>query len=255
LGGDVMNEVGLVIPSYNEHECIAQLINEIRFAVPEIIIVVVDDSPNERTAEALLPLLNQQTILIRRKTKGGRGTAVIEGIAKLLTFECEIILEMDADFSHPPAQIPQLIEQLKKESLDLLIASRYLPESRIQNWPLSRRVFSFSSNKLARAVLGVPICDYTNGFRCYSRAAADLVAKTCGKLGTGFISLSEILVNLYFRGFRVAEVPTVFVNRVRGESSLNAKEITNAVKGLARIYGLKNQLRKDANEGLAKSNH
>ena len=86
--------------------------------------------------------------------------------------------------------------------------------------------------------------DYTNGFRLYSKKAAAELVNTCGKLGNGFISLSEILVNLYYRQYSIGEVPTVFVNRIRGESSLSFKEIWNAVVGLKRIYQLKRQLSK-----------
>lgn len=246
-------KIGLVIPCYNEHECIASLVAEIRKHCPDIMIVAVDDSPNDLTASALKPLLNDSTRLIRRTTKGGRGTAVIAGLAELTKAGVDFALEMDADFSHPPAQIPELIDTVRRRGLDMLIASRYLPQSQIKNWPLSRRVFSFCSNKLARAVLGVPVCDYTNGFRCYSRRAAELIVSTCGKLGTGFISLSEILVNIYYRDYKVGEVPTVFVNRVRGESSLNSKEISNALSGLARIYRLKKGLKKELMRGQSES--
>lgn len=246
-------KTGVVIPSYNEHECIAQLVGEIRKHVPDVEIVVVDDSPNEMTADALKPVLNERAHLIRRKTKGGRGTAVIEGVKFLLGREVDCVVEMDADFSHPPSQIPELVKKAGAENLDMLIASRYLPESQIKNWPLSRTVFSFCSNKLARAVLSVPVCDYTNGFRFYSRRAAELVAGTCGRLGTGFIALSEILVNLYYRGYKIGETPTVFVNRVRGESSMNSKEIKNALTGLFRIHGLKKELLRGANENVAEN--
>lgn len=246
-----MSKVGVVIPSYNEHECIASLVSEIRATVPESLIVIVDDSPNEKTAEALREYLNEKTHIIRRKAKGGRGTAVIEGLSFLVGNDVDVALEMDADFSHPPRQIPELVKTLQERNLDLLIASRYLPESRIENWPLSRRIFSFLSNKLTRVTLGIPVCDYTNGFRCYSRPAAEIVAQTCGKLGSGFISLSEILVNLYYRGYTVGEVPTRFVNRVRGESSLNSKEITNALRGLIRIRQLRVQLAKNKGSDIS----
>jgi dolichol-phosphate mannosyltransferase len=149
---------------------------------------------------------------------------------------------MDADFSHPPQQIPELVRFAEERDADLVIASRYLPESRISNWPLSRRIFSRLSNFLARRVLSVPVRDYTNGFRCYSRRATELIVATCGSRGSGFIALSEILVSIYYRGMRVVETPTHFVNRVRGQSSLNRREIANALHGLFKIYGLKREL-------------
>ncbi|MDB6059760.1 MAG: polyprenol monophosphomannose synthase, partial [Verrucomicrobiales bacterium] len=181
-----------------------------------------------------------------RTSKGGRGSAVLEGLRQLTALGCSQFVEIDADFSHPPSQLPSLLKEARERNLDMLVASRYLPQSAIKNWPLSRRVFSKCSNILARIVLGVPIADYTNGYRVYSSAAVRIVNETCGRHGKGFISLSEILVNLYFRGLRVGETPTIFVNRARGESSVNSQEIKNALVGLFRIYSLKRQLQKAA---------
>jgi dolichol-phosphate mannosyltransferase len=236
--------VGVVIPAYKEAENIGPLIEEISRHFPSARIVVVDDSPDQETASAFAKLNPANGNLIHRDSKGGRGSAVIAGISFLLGHGCTRILEMDADFSHPPAQIQALMHEATSCQADLLIASRYLPLSRIENWPLSRRIFSRCANLLARSVLGVPISDYTNGYRVYSERAARLIVKTCGKLGRGFIPLSEILVNLYYRGMKVSETPTIFVNRIRGESSVNFAEIKDAAFGLAKIYLLKLKLKK-----------
>jgi dolichol-phosphate mannosyltransferase len=177
-----------------------------------------------------------------RLEKGGRGSAVIEGMSHLLGQNCQWIVEMDADFSHPPKQLSSLLDLAKNRQLDLLIASRYLPESKIENWPLTRRIFSKLSNLLARTLLQVPISDYTNGYRVYSHRGATVVVETCGRLGKGFISLSEILVNIYYRGLIVGETPTIFTNRIRGQSSLNFTEISNAFFGLFKILKLKLKL-------------
>jgi dolichol-phosphate mannosyltransferase len=235
-------QTGVVIPTYLEGKNIASLILSILEFCPEAQVVIVDDSPTNETADAVRSLNKSNVTAIHRKQKGGRGSAVIEGIAYLLKQDCTWIVEMDADFSHPPSQIPALLKEVREKNLDLLIASRYLPESIIENWPLTRRLFSKASNLLARQTLRVPICDYTNGYRVYSKNAASLIVETCGKLGKGFIALSEILVNLYFRDLKVAEVPTIFTNRVRGESSVNASEVTNALVGLLKILKLKWQL-------------
>ncbi len=237
-------KVGVVIPSYNEGENIAQLIKEVKKYIPEADVLVVDDSPNDETSKAVKGVDLPGVGLVHRKEKGGRGSAVIAGVRKLIDRDCKIVVEMDADFSHPPSQIPQLVDYLQKENLDLLIAARYLPESRIENWPLSRRIFSKLSNILTKLTLQVPVSDYTNGFRVYSKRASDIIVKHCGRLGTGFIPLSEILVSVYYRDLVVGEVPTVFVNRVRGESSLNFKEIKNAFTGLMKIWRLKRHLKK-----------
>lgn len=235
-----LSTIGISIPTYKEAANIAALIGELRSVVPGARIVVVDDSPDLETARAAEPLVNASTELIHREEKGGRGSAALLGLRRCLAAGCDVILEMDADFSHAPKEMPSLIDALR--DADMVIGSRYLPQSRIVNWPWSRRLFSHLANVLARTVLRVPIHDYTNGYRAYSRRAAETIDRTCGKLGKGFIPLSEILVNLYYRGFRITEVPTVFVNRARGESSVTFWEIRNALVGLFRIYGLKRAL-------------
>lgn len=236
------DRLGIVIPAYKEADNIAPLIQAIRKELPEAEIVVVDDSPDESTKDAVLKLNDPFAMVVHRTTKGGRGSAVLEGIAILLKKGCTRIGEMDADFSHPPSQLPALIKEASDRNLDLLVASRYLPTSRIENWPLGRRVFSIASNHLARFMLGIPICDYTNGYRLYSRRAGERIVETCGKLGKGFIALSEILVNVYCSGLTVGETPTIFTNRLRGESSVNYHEIKNALLGLWGIYLLKKRL-------------
>jgi dolichol-phosphate mannosyltransferase len=236
--------VGVVVPAYKEADNIAKLVHEILRFAPHARVVVVDDSPDLATKQVVEALGLPNVTVTHRDAKGGRGSAVIEGIRQLVASGCTQIVEMDADFSHPPSQIPELLREAPARGLDMLIGSRYLPRSEIVNWPLSRRVFSKCSNLLARVVLGVPITDYTNGYRVYSLPAAKLVAETCGQKGKGFISLSEILVNLHYRGFRVGEVPTTFVNRLRGESSVNFEEIKNALTGLFDIFFLKRRLRR-----------
>lgn len=242
-------KLGIVIPAYNEDENLVELVREIMSLPQHPDIVVVDDSAHDTCARALENLRLTQLKVIHRKLKGGRGSAVIDGIRELLkAASYDAILEMDADFSHPPSQIPQLLAEQKKQGVDLLIASRYLRGSKILNWPLSRRIFSLCANILARFVLGVPVRDYTNGFRLYNRRAAECVDKTCGHLGTGFISLSEILVNLHYRDFLIGETPTIFRNRIRGESAMNFKEIQNAAIGLFKIRLLRKNLEKMSNK-------
>jgi dolichol-phosphate mannosyltransferase len=254
-----MNRVGLVIPAYREGENIAHLIRAIFSTLPMSEVVVVDDSPDEGTRKAVESVKapdggrHTQLHYVHRSEKGGRGSAVIEGLRLLLQRDCEILIEMDADFSHPPEQLPELLKLRAQHGADLVIASRYLPRSRILNWPLSRRIFSKCANLLARAVLRIPISDYTNGYRCYSRQAGELISEKCGRLGKGFISLSEILVTLHSYGHKLLETPTVFTNRVRGESSLNLTELKNAALGIFQIKMLQNELKSQQRDGLLTS--
>ncbi|MFA6954798.1 MAG: polyprenol monophosphomannose synthase [Thermoanaerobaculia bacterium] len=236
--------VGVVVPTYKESENIVALVDEVAAVLPGVEIVVVDDSPDDATAAAVRNAGRDRVRIVHRDAKSGRGSAVLLGIGMLLESGCEQIAEMDADFSHPPSQLPELLATARSKGTDLLIASRYLPSSRIDNWPRSRRLFSRTANFVARNLLGVPVRDYTNGYRMYSRRGATLITETCGRLGRGFIPLSEILVNLHFRGYAIAEVPTHFVNRLRGESSVNAREIADALSGLWKIFLLRRRLQK-----------
>ena len=179
-------------------------------------------------------------LYFHRGKKLGRGSAVIYGLKKALKIrKISNFIEMDADMSHRPSEIKKNIKIFEKRSLDLLIASRYLKKSKIINWPISRKILSKCSNLIARFLLQVPISDYTNGFRIYSKRGAKLISSSCGNIGDGFIVLSEIILTLNNRGFSIAETPSVFVNRERGESSVNLGLIFQSIIGLINLYYLK----------------
>ena len=233
---------GIAIPTFRESQNIAVLIRALQEQIPDVMIVVVDDTEDSSTVDAAAPLAGPNVRIVHRGQKDGRGSAALAGIRLLLEMNAAPVAEMDADFSHDPRELPTLIRTLENTGSGMVIGSRYLEASRIVNWPFARHVFSRASNLLARLLLGVPIRDYTNGYRVYTRDAARVMSETCGRIGRGFIPLSETLVNLYYRGYDVVEVATVFVNRTRGESSVTLSEITNALRGLFRIHALKRKL-------------
>jgi dolichol-phosphate mannosyltransferase len=250
---------GVVVPCYREAETIGRLVDALQRLPTCARIVIVDDSPDDQTERAVSRYLRGEAgpvsavgpsspavgrvTYIHRTRKDGRGSAVLAGLEVLATDETlTAFIEMDADYSHDPAEIAGLVATLGRA--DMVIASRYLPASEIVGWPIGRHVFSAASNRLARRVLGIPLADYTNGFRCYCRRAADIVRRECGHAGRGFISLSETLVNLHCRGLRIVEVPTRFVNRQRGESSLSRREVMSAAIGLVQVARLKRRLDK-----------
>ena len=233
--------IAIVIPSYNELENIKKLIESILIAIKNPKIVIVDDSLNNDIEEITKNFDNINYIF--RGKKLGRGSAVIQGMNSVINDkEINKIIEMDADLSHDPQEIKRNLQKFEDEDLDLLISSRYLKGSKIINWSLNRKVFSFLSNKLARFVLQVPITDYTNGFRIYSRKSVEHIIANCGKIGDGFIILSEILVELHFNNFKVSETHSVFKNRVRGTSSVTLREILNAFFGLFKILAKKRKI-------------
>ena len=241
--------IAIIIPVFKESDNIEKLIFSILNILKDPIIVIVDDSPDKEAQEKIKNFNNIRYIY--RGTKLGRGSAVIEGMKNLIN-EKEIskIIEMDADLSHDASEINNNLKIFEKDNLDLLISSRYLKDSRIINWNLSRKIFSLLANRFAKFVLKIPITDYTNGFRIYSRNSIKHIVLNCGKIGGGFIILSEILVELYCNNFKVKEVPSVFKNRIRGESSVTLRLILNSFFGLLKIYKKKIKLINKINQKI-----
>jgi len=236
-------ELIIIIPTFNEKNNIGVLVEKIFKLSDNIKIVIVDDSPDQGIKEIISKYKN--IYYIHRGKKSGRGSAVIRGMNFALeNFSSRYLIEMDADLSHDPNEIINNVNFFLNENIDLLISSRYLKKSKIINWPPERKLLSFFANNLAKYILKVPINDYTNGFRIYSNKAAKHVIANCGKVGDGFIILSEILVQLYYNNFKIKEIESTFVNRVRGDSSVTFKEIFKSLTGLFKIYQLKNKLKR-----------
>ncbi len=235
--------VCIVIPSFNENENINLLLDEIyKIDLNNYSVVIIDDS--RESFKNQIKFRNDKIYYIHRGKKLGRGSAVLYGISHILNSnkDIKIFVEMDADMSHHPNELLRNINFFKKKNLDLLISSRYLKKSKIINWPINRKILSYLSNKLSNWVLRVPISDYTNGYRIYSLNAAKFITNNCGKIGDGYIVLSEILIQLYYNKFKISEIDTVFVNRVRGTSNVNFSEVLNSLLGLYKIWRIKLKL-------------
>tara|TARA_Y100000741_G_scaffold53288_1_gene36652 strand:- start:1759 stop:2493 length:735 start_codon:yes stop_codon:yes gene_type:complete len=232
-----MKKIGICLPSFNESKNILNLINEILTIKENIIICVVDDNSPDNTYKLLLNKYqnNEKVIVLKRDFKNGRGSAVWEGF-KLLNSEekdIEIFVEMDCDFSHSVHDLKKGIKLFKSDNCDVLLGSRY-PEGQIENWPFIRRIFSFLSNQLIRALLDKNIHDYTNGFRFYNKKALNLLLKNKPK-NKGFIFLSESLGIFLVNKLIIKSFPIFFKNRIRGESNTNIIEILNSLKGIMKI--------------------
>ena len=228
--------IGIVIPAFNEENNIERLVKKIKGKFRDSLIIIVDDSRHKKTWKLIKKKKLKVNYAFRGK-KLGRGSAVIFGLKKLMkNKKIKIFVEMDADFSHNPAELPRNINFFRKNSLDLLIGSRYLKKSKIINWSLKRRVFSILANYLARSLLKIPIYDFTNGYRIYSKRAVKKIIKNCGKIDSGFIVLSEILLELHINNFKIREIESIFVDRKRGESSISLKLILVSLYGLIKLY-------------------
>lgn len=228
--------VAIIIPSYNEEDNLRILVRRIRNHYPDYPIIIVDDSEPDRSRKFAneLSAAHRHVHVISRQTKSGRGSAVIDGLKYAIRDrKTKYFIEMDADLSHNPDEIAVLLEQIA--SCGVVIASRYLPQSRIINWPLRRRILSKYINVLLRSALGIPVSDFTNGFRAYSRDAVQYLTSAT-LVETGFIALSEWLVVLHRAGLSICDVPSTFTDRTHGKSNAGLAEHVNALRGVIRLW-------------------
>ncbi len=228
-----MNEVLVIVPTYKERDNIEKLVNTL-FSLGKGLDVLIVDDGSDGTDELIREMQrgNSRLYLIKREGKGGRGSAVNEGLQWGLKKNYDYLVEMDADISHDPEELPKLLERAAPDTV--VIGSRYARGSQIISWPLKRRVFSKLANVYASLVLGLGIHDYTNGFRVYPRA---LIARMDFEKtrSRGFIALSEIAYELAGLGAKFVEVPIRFVNRKRGASSFSLKEIKESFLSVLKI--------------------
>ena len=228
-------KVGFVLPAYNEHENIFELLKQIDLVFNNKVILIIDDSNNNKIKDKIY--LKKDLQYFKRASKLGRGSAVLSGLKTLLkNEEINFFVEMCTDLADDPKELPDNIKYFLENKLDLLVMSRYLKGSKIINWTIKRKLFSFLANKFAKSLLKVPVSDYTNGYRIYSRKAAAQMVKNCGKISYDFITLSETLVELYIDNLRIGEIKTTFTNREKGESTMNLKLILDSFFGLLKLY-------------------
>jgi len=224
-----MNLIEIVIPTYNAREGIINTISGIRSKVPGAHIIVVDDNSPDKTAKVVQTKFSKDknVSVLMRKGKGGRGSAVIAGFKECLKNKSAIyFIEMDADLCHNPKYIPLMIK--KSKQADVVIVSKYLPLSTTSGLNVKRKILSKLMNFSARTILQVPISDYSNGYRCYTRPAIEYIVNQKLK-AKGFVLLSEIIYRLYKNGFTIAEIPFEFKQQSVSKSNLNIHEITETI--------------------------
>jgi dolichol-phosphate mannosyltransferase len=233
---------GLVIfPTYNEAENIEKIINAVLAQSTELDVLVIDDNSPDKTWEIVerMKATNPKINLIRRPGKMGLGTAYVVGFRYTLEKGYDYCFEMDADFSHPPEDLPRFIKLLP--DYDLIIGSRYCNGVSVVNWPMKRLILSFFACMYARIVTGCPIRDLTAGFKCYSRKVLEKIDLNKLKAdGYGF--QIEIDNMIWRKGFRIKEIPIVFTERRVGVSKMSKGIIWQAFflvlrLRLQRIFG------------------
>jgi dolichol-phosphate mannosyltransferase len=228
----------VVLPTYNEVDNISHLLESVFASLPTTDVLVVDDNSPDGTGELVdrLSQGNPQLHVMHRSGKLGLGTAYIQGFHYAIDNGYDFVFEMDADFSHDPKVLPQLLAAA--QTADLVIGSRYIAGGDTPDWSVIRRCISRGGNVFARAVLGIPIHDCTGGFRCYRTAALRQI-NTEFVTSEGYAFQVEMAYLFWQRGLRVKETPIVFVDRRVGQSKMSKKIVLEAVRWvlLTRIRG------------------
>lgn len=234
-----MNSDSLVIiPTYNEKENAESIVRAVLGLGPHAFdILIIDDGSPDGTAQIIKRLQNEfngRLHLIERKGKLGLGTAYITGFKWALEQGYDYIFEMDADFSHNPADLPRLYAACHDEGADVAIGSRYVSGVNVVNWPMGRVLMSYYASKYVRLITGLPIHDTTAGFKCYRRKVLETIDLDAIRF-KGYAFQIEMKFTAYKCGFKIQEVPVVFVNRRLGESKMNSSIFGEAVFGVIRL--------------------
>jgi dolichol-phosphate mannosyltransferase len=243
--GGLQRERALVIvPTYNERENIARLIDNVLAQDPRLEILVVDDGSPDGTADIVDRMIAASTRvnILRRPRKMGLGTAYVAGFRWALERGYDFVFEMDADFSHDPSQLPEFLRAI--QSADLVLGSRYREgKVSVVNWPISRLILSYFANVYARRVTGLQVWDATGGFKCFRRSVLEAIDLNEVR-SNGYAFQIEMSYRAVRRGFRIVEIPIVFVDRTEGTSKMSKTIVREAVWMVWRLrwWALTNKL-------------
>jgi dolichol-phosphate mannosyltransferase len=229
----------VIIPTYNEKENIENIIRAVTSRPEHLFnILVIDDGSPDGTADIVKGLMQEEfrdrLFLVERSGKLGLGTAYIAGFKWALEHGYEYIFEMDADFSHAPADLPRLLAACKDEGYDMSIGSRYVSGVNVVNWPMGRVLMSYFASKYVQLVTRLKIHDTTAGFVCYRRRVLETIDLDDIRF-KGYAFQIEMKFTAYKCGFRIKEVPVVFVNRELGTSKMSGGIFSEAAFGVMRL--------------------
>lgn len=226
----------VIIPTYNEKENIENIINAV-FALPVMFdVLIIDDNSPDGTAAIVERMQKQwdgRLHLLKRSGKLGLGTAYIMGFKWCLNAGYEFIIEMDADFSHPPKKLLEL-RQACLDGADVAIGSRYVSGVNVVNWPMGRVIMSYYASAYVRIVTGMNVRDTTAGFVCYRRNVLEAIDLDKIRF-KGYAFQIEMKFTAFKMGCRIKEVPIIFVNRVLGTSKMNSSIFGEAVFGVLQL--------------------
>jgi dolichol-phosphate mannosyltransferase len=224
----------IVIPTYNEIENIHILLDAVLSSAPNLHVIIVDDNSPDGTGQAAdkLSATDERILVIHREGKLGLGTAYIAGFKRALAEEADLIMEMDADFSHDPVYIPKLIAAA--QNADVAIGSRYVPGGATPDWGLGRKVISRGGSLYAKIILGLRVNDLTGGFKCFQRGVLEAIDLDAVH-SSGYSFQIEMNYKTSQKGFRITEVPIVFPDRRVGKSKMSRHIVTEAMTMVPRL--------------------
>lgn len=229
IGESLPDRALVIVPTYNERFNIARLIPAVLAQDPSLEMLIVDDASPDGTGGVVdaIAANNDRVHVIHREGKLGLGTAYIAGFGWALERKYDLIFEMDADFSHNPELLPEFLQSVKEA--DVVLGSRYQGgRVNVVNWPMSRLFLSYAANIYARAVTGLPVSDTTGGFKCFRRNVLESIDLNSVK-SNGYAFQIEMSFRAWKRGFRLVEIPIIFVDRTEGVSKMSKKIVREAV--------------------------
>jgi len=235
-----LGRVLVVVPTYNEASTLPEVAARLRRAVPDADLLVVDDASPDGTGAVADRLAGDPAVhVLHRSAKTGLGTAYVAGFRWALAAGYDVVVEMDADGSHAPEQLPRLLDALP--GADLVLGSRWVPGGEVRNWPTGRQLLSRGGNAYTRGMLRLPLHDATGGFRAYRREVLETI-----DLGTvasqGYCFQVDLAYLAWQAGWRVVEVPITFTERAHGESKMSRVIVAEALWRVT-WWGLRSRLR------------
>ena len=232
-----MDRKVVIIPTYNEKENIEKIIRAVMALDGDYHILVIEDGSPDGTAgivKGLQPVFEGRLFMIERRGKLGLGTAYITGFKWAIENGYDYIFEMDADFSHNPDDLSRLYEACSIDGADLSIGSRYCKGISVVNWPIGRVIMSYYASVYVRTVLGMKVYDTTAGFKCYKRKVLETIDLDQVRMkGYGF--QIEMKYSTYVLGFKIKEVPVIFVDRTEGTSKMSSGIFGEAFWGVMKL--------------------
>ncbi len=218
----------IIFPTYNERENIEKIVHAVLPLDPRINVLIVDDNSPDGTGEIADRLVESEAKVnvLHRKSKDGLGKAYIAGFKWALERDYDYIFEMDADFSHGPEYIKDFLREIQEH--DLVIGSRYISGVNVINWPMARLLLSYYANWYSRLITGIPVRDATGGFKCFRREVLEGIDLDAIK-ASGYCFQIEVNMRVWKKGFRIKEIPIIFIDRVAGTSKMSKKIMREAM--------------------------